>query len=78
MHAQSSSTSSARRTDSSPWLSLPDAAGRVSVSVPYLKREVAANRAPHRHIGRRVVLHRDELDAWANSKPGTRLEAVAS
>jgi excisionase family DNA binding protein len=61
----------------SPWINIKQAAERLQLSESFVKKAVAANRCPHRHIGRRVLIHRDELDRWADNKPGVRLEATA-
>lgn len=60
-----------------PWLRVRDAAERLGVSASFIKQRVAANEIPHRHLGRSVRIHVDELDAWADSKPGVRLELSA-
>jgi len=57
----------------SPWLSIEQAAERLSMSKSFVKKAVAENRFPHRHLGRRVVCHVDEVDAWALSKPGVAI-----
>jgi excisionase family DNA binding protein len=57
-------------TSSSPYLSVPEAADYLGVSVSFLKKAVAANRCPHRHLGRRVVLRKEQLDRWVDSRPG--------
>jgi excisionase family DNA binding protein len=64
-------------TEVPSWLSIPEAADYLRISHSTLKKRVASNRVPHRHIGRRVVLRRDELDKWMDDKPGVRVETVA-
>jgi len=61
----------------SPWLTVEEAAHRLGVSRSFIKQRVAANEIPHRHLGRAVRLRVDELDSWADGKPGVRLELSA-
>jgi excisionase family DNA binding protein len=56
----------------SPWLTTVEAAEYLRLAHSTLKKRVAANQVPHRHVGRRVVLRRDELDRWMDDKPGLR------
>lgn len=63
-------------TTTSPWLTVKQAADRLGVSVSFVKQRVSRNEIPHRHLGRVVRIHLDELDRWADSKPGVRIEAL--
>ena len=57
----------------SPWMSIREAADYLRMSESWLKKAVAENTAPHVHIGRRALLHRDHLDLWLlDTKPGIR------
>jgi excisionase family DNA binding protein len=57
----------------SPWLTISEAAEHLRISESTLRKRVAENDVPHRHLGRRVVLNRDELDRWVDAKPGVRV-----
>jgi len=59
-----------------PWLNVKQAAEYLGVSASFVKQRVSRNEIPHRHLGRAVRIHVDELDAWADSKPGVRAEAL--
>ncbi len=41
-----------------------------------LRHLIERRRIPHRRIGRRVVILRDELDRWLHDLPGISLEEV--
>ena len=57
-----------------PWLTISEAAEYLRVGVSTLRKAIAKNDGvPHRHIGRRVVLNRNELDRWLDTKPGVRV-----
>jgi excisionase family DNA binding protein len=51
----------------SPWLSLRDAAEYVGLSERTLEREIARGRLRSSAVGRRRLLHRDELDRFARA-----------
>jgi excisionase family DNA binding protein len=50
-----------------PWLSLREAAEYVGLSERTLEREIARGRLRSSTIGRRRLLHRDELDRFARA-----------
>jgi len=60
------------------WFTVDEAADYLRLSTSTLKKKVALNVIPHRHVGRRVILNRAELDAWVNSKPGVRCDTSSS
>ena len=51
----------------SPWLSLADAAVYLCVSERTLERAIARGRLRSSTIGRRRILYRDDLDAYARA-----------
>lgn len=51
----------------SPWLSLDEAADYLRVSVRTLERRIAGQRVRSATIGRRRLLHRDDLDQLARA-----------
>jgi excisionase family DNA binding protein len=53
------------RSDGSPWLSEAEAADHLRVSKRTVQRMVARGRVRSTTIGRRRLLHRDDLDALA-------------
>lgn len=56
---------SARETlDGSPWLSVADAATFLGVSERTVGRLLERGRIRSTHVGRRRLMHRDELDAY--------------
>jgi excisionase family DNA binding protein len=55
----------AERGGPSPWLSIVDAASYLSVSERTLEREIRCGRLRSSPLGRRRLLHRDDLDALA-------------
>ena len=61
----------------SPWLSLREAAEYVGVSERTLERDVARGRLSSSTVGRRRLVHRDELDAYVRRGDG-RGEAPAT
>jgi excisionase family DNA binding protein len=77
IQGQGSMQPNAAHVAASPWLTVKEAADRLRLSESYLSKAVSANRCPHRHVGRRILIHVVELDAWALEKPGVRLEGVA-
>ena len=50
---------------SSPWLSIAESAGYLRISERKLERLIAGGRLRSTTIGRRRLLHRDDLDALA-------------
>ncbi len=58
-----------------PWLALDEAAAYLRVSERTLERRIAGGRVRSTTIGRRRLLHRDDLDALARAATG---EGVAS
>lgn len=52
---------------SSPWLALDEAAAYLRVSERTLERAIAKKRLRSSAIGRRRLLHRDDLDALARA-----------
>lgn len=59
-----------REHEGTPWLNVVQAAEWIGVSTSFVKQRVARNEIPHRHVGRRVLIHRDELDRWVAARPG--------
>jgi excisionase family DNA binding protein len=59
------------RSDGSPWLSEAEAADHLRVSKRTVQRLVARGRVRSTTIGRRRLLHRDDLDALAAAGEGT-------
>jgi excisionase family DNA binding protein len=53
----------------SPWLSLDEAADYLRVSPRTLERKLATGRVRSSTIGRRRLLHRDDLDELAKAAP---------
>ncbi len=56
--------------DGSPWLSIAEAAERLRVSERTLERRIAGGRVRSKTIGRRRLLHRDDVDGLAQSGNG--------
>lgn len=54
----------------SPWLSLDEAAEYLRVNRRTVERLVARGRVRSTTLGRRRLLHRDELDSWAAAATG--------
>lgn len=54
-------------TNGSPWLSLSDGADYLSVSGRTLERAIAKGRLRTSTVGRRRLVHRDDLDAYARA-----------
>ena len=54
--------------DSSPWLSIDEAADYLGVSPRTLERRIASGRIRSSEIGRRRLLNRDDLDALAATR----------
>jgi excisionase family DNA binding protein len=53
--------------DRSPWLSLQEGAGYLGVSTRTLERRIKGGRVRSTTIGRRRLLHRDDLDQFAQA-----------
>jgi excisionase family DNA binding protein len=53
-----------------PWLSMKAAAERVGLSERSLERAIAAGRLRSSTVGRRRIMHRDELDAYVRGDGG--------
>ena len=53
-----------------PWLSLDEAAGYLRVSERTLERLIAKGKLRSSTLGRRRLLHRDDLDALARAATG--------
>jgi excisionase family DNA binding protein len=60
----------ADRDGPSPWLSLADGAAYLGISERTLEREITRGRLHSSTLGRRRLLHRDDLDALARSGDG--------
>jgi excisionase family DNA binding protein len=60
--------------DSSPWLTLDEAAEYLTVSVRTIERRIKSGRLRSTTIGRRRLLHRDDLDELAAA---TREDVIA-
>ena len=56
--------------DGSPWLSVREAADYLRVSERKLQRLIAKGRVRSTTVGRRRLLHRDDLDALATAATG--------
>jgi excisionase family DNA binding protein len=54
----------------SPWLSIVDAADYLSVSPRTIEREIARGRLHSSPVGRRRLIHKNDLDALARSGDG--------
>lgn len=50
-----------------PWLSIREAASYVALSERTLEREIARGRLRSSTVGRRRLLHREELDAYVRA-----------
>ncbi len=48
----------------SPWLTVAEAAEHLHLPRQQLYKLTGARRVPFRKVGRRILLHRGELDAW--------------
>lgn len=48
----------------SPWLTVVEAAEYLHWPAERVRKLTAADAIPHRHQQGRILLHRDELDAW--------------
>jgi excisionase family DNA binding protein len=55
------------RASESPWLSIADGASYLSISERQLQRAITKGRISSATIGRRRLLHRDELDRFARA-----------
>ena len=56
--------------DSSPWLSIDEAADYLRTSSRTIERGIAKGRLRSSTLGRRRLLHRDDLDAFAREGDG--------
>lgn len=56
------------------YLSKVDAAEYIGIGTRFLGRLLAEGRIPERRIGRRVLLGRDDLDAFMESRKATRTQ----
>ena len=63
----------AERQPASPWLPITDAADYLGLSERTLERAVARGRLRSSTIGRRRLLHRDDLDAFARGATGEEI-----
>ncbi len=59
----------------SPWLALDEAATYLRVSERTLERRIAGGRVRSATLGRRRLLHRDDLDTLAKSDGGRGVSA---
>jgi excisionase family DNA binding protein len=64
-----------RRDDEPIAFGLPEAARLLSLSVPFLRRELARGKLKPLRFGRRVLIKKDELDRYVRS--GEQAAAVA-
>jgi excisionase family DNA binding protein len=62
----------------SPWLALDEAAADLRVSERTLERRIAAGRVRSTTLGRRRLLHRDDLDALARAVAGEDVAPTTS
>jgi excisionase family DNA binding protein len=51
----------------SPWFSIADGAAYLGISERQLQRAITREKVPSSTIGRRRLLHRDELDRFARA-----------
>jgi excisionase family DNA binding protein len=62
----------------SPWLALDEAAAYLRVSERTLERRIKGGRVRSTTIGRRRLLHRDDLDALARATTGEDVAPTTS
>jgi excisionase family DNA binding protein len=62
----------------SPWLALDEAADYLRVSPRTLERLIAKGRVRSTTLGRRRLLHRDDLDTLVSAAPGEDVEPTTS
>jgi excisionase family DNA binding protein len=62
----------------SPWLALDEAAAYLRVSERTLERRIKSGRLRSTTIGRRRLLHRDDLDAVARATAGEDVAPTTS
>jgi excisionase family DNA binding protein len=62
----------------SPWLSVADAAAYLWISGRQLQRAITKGRVTSTTIGRRRLLHRDELDRFARAATGENVAPATS
>lgn len=66
------------RDAGSPWLSVREAAGYLCVSERKLQRLIARDRVRSTTLGRRRLLHRDDLDELARAATGEDVAPTTS
>jgi excisionase family DNA binding protein len=59
-----------RDTNTSPWLSISAAASYVGLSEKTLERAIARGRLRSSTVGRRRLLHHEDLDAYVRAATG--------
>ena len=64
-------------SDASPWLPLRGAAAYVGVSERTLERAIASGRLRSATIGRRRLVHRDDLDVYVRGAAGEETAPTA-
>lgn len=69
-------TMNGSHAESSPWLSVAEAAVYVRISERKLQRLIAAGSVRSTTVGRRRLLHRDELDALVSGGGGGAVRTV--
>jgi excisionase family DNA binding protein len=57
----------ATASDRSPWMTVTEAAEYTRLSKSLLSKRIEADTIPHRKVGRRRILHREELDRWLDT-----------
>ena len=62
--------------EETPWLSIRSAASYVGLSERTLERELARGRLRSSRVGRRRLLHRDDLDAYVKDGGGGEAPAT--
>ncbi len=63
-------------TVGTPWLSLSASADYTGLSRRTLEREIARGRLPSSAVGRRRLVHRDDLDAYVRGDGGGEAPAT--
>lgn len=60
-----------------PWINFKQAAVYLSRSEPQLRRDInCPDGPPFRKVGRKLIFHTGELDAWLQSRPGFNLPSA--